>query len=96
MTREERQKHANEISNKYVPGLLATDGKTMQKIAGLPIQDIITIHNNAIWATEKGIFLKSDMSAVETARKTVLKKIREAKAIWTVTDRVTDAPFIDL
>lgn len=95
MTREERQKHANEISNKYVPGLLAADGKTMQEIASLPIQDIITIHNNAIWAAEKGIFLKSDMSAVETARKTVLKKIREAKAIWTVTDRVTDAPFID-
>lgn len=95
MTREERQKHANEISNKYVPGLLAADGKTMQEIAGLPIQDIITIHNNAIWAAEKGISLKSDMSAVETARKTVLKKIREAETLWTVTDRVTDAPFID-
>lgn len=36
MTREERQKHEDEISNKYVPGLLAADGKTMQEIASLP------------------------------------------------------------
>lgn len=77
MSREERQRHASEISSMYVPGLLAADGKTMQEIADLPIQDIITVYNNAIWAAEKGIYpdLKPDMSAVETARKTVLKRI---------------------
>lgn len=97
MSREERQRHVNEISNKYVPRLLAADGKAMQEIAGLPIQDVITIYNNAIWATKNRIFhdLKPDMSAVETARKTVLKKIREAEALWAITDRVTNAPFID-
>lgn len=97
MSGEEIQKHANEISNKYVPGLLTANERVMYEIAGLPIQDIITIYNNAIWAAKNRIFhdLKPDMSAVETARKTVLKKIREAEAIWTVTDRVTNAPFID-
>lgn len=97
MSREERQRHASEISSMYVPGLLAADGKTMQEIADLPIQDIITVYDNAIWAAEKGIYpdLKPDMSAVETARKTVLKRIREADALWTVTDRATNAPFID-
>lgn len=97
MTKEERQRHANEISDKYVPGLLTADERAMHEIAGLPIQDIITIHNNAIWAAEKGIYhdLKPDMSAVETVRKTVLKKIREAEVLWTLTDNVTNAPFID-
>lgn len=95
MSGEERQKHANEISNKYVPGLLAGDEKIMQEIADLSIQDIITIYSNAIWATKNHIFPKSDMSAVEAAAKIVMKKIKEAKAIWTVTDRVTNAPFID-
>lgn len=97
MTKEERQRHANEISDKYVPRLLTADERAMHEIAGLPIQDIITIHNNAIWAAEKGIYhdLKPDMSAVDTVRKTVLKKIREAEVLWTIIDRVTNAPFID-
>lgn len=95
MSGEERQKHANEISNKYVPGLLAGDEKIMQEIADLSIQDIITIYSNAIWAVKNKIFLKSDMSAVETVVKIVMKKIKEAEAIWMVTDRVTNAPFID-
>lgn len=54
MTKEEMQRHANEISNKYVPGLLAADEKIVQEIAGLPIQDIITIRNNALWAAANG------------------------------------------
>ena len=97
MSKEEIQKHVNEISNKYVPGLLTADEKTMHEIADLPIQDIIVIYNNAIWAAKNRIFhdLKPDMSAVETVRKTVLKKIREAEVLWTVIDRVTNAPFID-
>ena len=95
MTKEEMQRHANEISNKYVPGLLAADEKIVQEIAGFPIQDIITIHNNALWAAENGVFLKSDTSAVEAVRKIVLKKIKEAKVLWTVTDGITNAPFID-
>lgn len=74
MSGEEIQKHVNEISNKYVPGLLTADEKTMQEIVGLPIQDIIAIYNNAIWAAKNRIFhdLKPDMSAVETARKIVV------------------------
>ncbi|MBO4911610.1 MAG: SseB family protein [Butyrivibrio sp.] len=109
MTREERTRHAHAISDRYVPWISPDDTETMKEIKNLPIQDIITIHSNARFAIEKGMFVgiskdalrKKDSyairfnQAVEAIKKIIIERLRTADRLWTVTDRITHSPFID-
>ena len=109
MTREERTQHAHAISDRYVPRISPDETETMKEIKKLPIQDIITIHSNACYAVEKGLFVgiskdtlkKKDahavrfVKAIDVLKKIIIERLKSAECLWTVTDRITHSPFID-
>ena len=106
MTSEERSKHGYEIINKYVTVL--TDPDRMAEIESLPTQDIITIRANASGALNEGTFEGINIDALKAGEEKAVSfynaikhidKVIEDKlkhsTIWTITDNITRAPFID-
>ncbi len=109
MTKEERTFHANDISNQYVHRISPDDTDVMEEIADLPIRDIITIYSNACYAFENGLFagINTDaLSAGESQAKRyadatghvkniIIERLKTADVLWTITDKITESPFID-
>ncbi len=109
MFEKDSTKHAHDISNKYVYRISPDNTDVMQEIKGLPIQDIITIHSNALYALEKGFFsgvnmdalnageehAKRFMSAIEHVKSIIIDRLKSANMLWTITDTITGHPFFN-
>ena len=108
MVTKEMEEHAFDISSKYVPRISPDQTEVMDEIQGLPLQDIITIYSNACYALEKGMFagISNDAlhsgeesavrfnNAIDKVKEIIIERLKESE-FWTVTDKITNSPFID-
>lgn len=107
MTKEERNQHAKDISDQYIPNLLRIE--VMEDIDRLSIQDLITLYSDAGYAIENGMFEEINLEQLKSggekavkfdiARNKILniaiEKLKGAPELWTITDKMTNSPFID-
>lgn len=98
MTQEEKQQHANDISNRIIPCFL--EDSTVSELKKLNIQDLIIIINNASWAEKKKIFIldadkeKRFNERLALSRELLCADILDAESIYIFYDKVTHLPFI--
>ena len=109
MVTKERKEHGEDISNQYVSRISPEHTEIMDEIKRLPIQDIITIYSNAEWAFEKGLYhgiskdaleqgapdAKRFYDAIAYVKEIIIERLKTADVLWTVTDKITNSPFID-
>ena len=109
MTREERTQHAFDISSKYVSRISPENTEIMQEIKQLPIQDIITIYSNARYAFKNNMYVGINLEAYENReydavvfvkaidflKQIIIDNLKDAKCLWTITDKITRSPFIN-
>ena len=107
--KERATKHAEEISNYFVPKLHTQDPQLLAEIRKMPIRDIISIWRNANYAMNKGIFVGVDREALKAGETTakrfdasisqleiyIIDRLKKADALWTITDKITQMPYFD-
>ena len=97
MTLEEKKQHDKEISDKY---LLRDEDLSEEECAGLSIQDMCVLVNNAKWLIQSGDHMDSmdkidEMKGkVRSLHLKLIEKIRDAELLYTVVDNCTGYPFI--
>lgn len=97
MTLEEKRRHDNEISDKY---LLRDEEITEEEYASLSIQDMCVLLNNAKWfLNSEDCISDSDKSddmknRIRTMHKVLISKIIDAPVLYSVIDTATGYPFI--
>ena len=97
MTLEEKQVHDKEISDKY---LLRDEAITEEEYAGLSIQDMCVLINNAKWLIQSVDYMDSldkidgMKGKVRSMHMKLIEKIQQAEVLYTVVDNCTGYPFI--
>lgn len=99
MTKEERNQHNNDISNKFIPRLL--EPGMLGKLDELSIQDLIVIQKNAKNALDKKIFyMNEDQSlkfggAIEQIQSMIADKVKKADKLYVIIDKTTRMPYLN-
>ena len=99
MTKEERNQHNNDISNKFIPRLL--EPGMLGKLDELSIQDLIVIQKNAKYALDKKILhMNEDQSlkfggAIEQIQSMIADKVKKADKLYVIIDKTTRMPYLN-
>lgn len=99
MTKEERNQHNNDISNKFIPRLL--EPGMSGKLEELSIQDLIVIQKNAKYALDEKIFHMNEGQslkfgeAIEQIQSMIANKVKKADKLYVMIDKATRMPYLD-
>ena len=99
MTGKEKNKHNNDISNKFIPRLL--EPGIIGKLSRLSIQDLIVIQKDAKYALDKGAFRMDESQSlifgetIEQIQSMIVNKVKEADKIYVIIDKTTRMPYLD-
>lgn len=109
MTKEERSAHADDVRNEYVPRLRTYDADVEKEIRSLPLQDVVTIYCESVYAFGKGWFAGVSWDAMRNGddravrfydaighvREILIERIRTADALWIIRDKTTESLLAD-
>lgn len=99
MIKEEKSKHNNDISNRFIPRLL--EPGISGKLDKLSIQDLIVIQKDAKYALDKKIFhMNEDQSlkfgeVIEQIQSMIANKVKKADKLYIIIDKATRMPYLD-